>query len=773
MATRSGCTKAWDRLQHARDPRSSASDKEWTLHSSLGVYEAYLKEASVRFLPRLHPDSSPLPELHVVLSAPANKCPGPKLSRCNSVCEVPVEVCLTPPRNNMADYREDTGARALLALQSAPCSPVRVAVTSHAFHHQPSLAFLCPPLTEAAAGAGMRPARLVSPLPQALARLEGRDFEFVMRQRTVTIGRNSSHGSVDINMGHSSFISRRHLQLVYDEASGFSLRCLGKNGVFVDGVFQRKGAPPLLLPRQCVFRFPSTVIKIQFASLIPPEGQWEKEAPSPPIRPLLPHISPLKISIPTAQQHEEHIRAFGPPLPSPTGTLSVPNSCPASPRGAGSSGYRDGRNVTSDLQLVAEYAAKAVSEQRRNAAEHRGAAAEPRGESAGAGGDDSPKDESKPPYSYAQLIVQAISSAPDKQLTLSGIYAHITKHYPYYRTADKGWQNSIRHNLSLNRYFLKVARSQDEPGKGSFWRVDSASEGKLVEQAFRKRRQRGVACFRTPFGPLSSRSAPASPTHQGLLSPPSSGLQTPECLSREGSPVPPDHHEQLAHKLAAVPEYRYSQSAPGSPVSAQPVIMAAPPHPSAALGKALALLPGGGGQVHLVQNAPPSSVTMLRVVTGAPPNGYCAPSLLNVGPPGGELREAQPKRELVIQALDSAGHGAEPRSAADARNVAPGPHPLAVHAVTQNGKHTIAAASTANSLAAFTSGLSSPLQILAAQASSSPPVLVSRPLSSEQAGAGDQPQAKRSKMDDGEGSAPAAQQPVIVAVMPQSHEPRM
>lgn len=66
-------------------------------------------------------------------------------------------------------------------------------------------------------------------------------------------------------------------------------------------------------------------------------------------------------------------------------------------------------------------------------------------------------------------------------------------------------QNSIRHNLSLNRYFLKVARSQDEPGKGSFWRLDSASETKLVEQAFRKRRQRGVACFRTPFGPLSSR----------------------------------------------------------------------------------------------------------------------------------------------------------------------------------------------------------------------------------------------------------------------------
>ena len=51
-----------------------------------------------------------------------------------------------------------------------------------------------------------------------------------------------------------------------------------------------------------------------------------------------------------------------------------------------------------------------------------------------------PQDDSKPPYSYAQLIVQAITMAPDKQLTLNGIYTHIPKIYPYYRTADKGWQ---------------------------------------------------------------------------------------------------------------------------------------------------------------------------------------------------------------------------------------------------------------------------------------------------------------------------------------------
>ncbi|KAK4468540.1 hypothetical protein MN116_007737 [Schistosoma mekongi] len=95
----------------------------------------------------------------------------------------------------------------------------------------------------------------------------------------------------------------------------------------------------------------------------------------------------------------------------------------------------------------------------------------------------------KPPYSYAQLIIQAIASAPNQRLTLADIYAHISKTFPYYKPHEKGWQNSIRHNLSLNRYFIRVPRSHSEPGKGAFWQLDPYCETCLISQAFRKRRQ--------------------------------------------------------------------------------------------------------------------------------------------------------------------------------------------------------------------------------------------------------------------------------------------
>lgn len=540
----------------------------------------------------------------------------------------------------------------------------------------------------------------------AMARLEGREFEYLVKKRSVTVGRNSSRGSVDVSMGHSSFISRRHLELLMpreERGSGgnFYLRCLGKNGVFVDGVFLRRGAPPLQLPRVCTFRFPSTSIKITFTALS--RVRKEPEEAESPVKAVQPQISPLSINIP------DNIAHLMSPLPSPTGTISAANSCPSSPRGAGFSGYRAGRIVPSDL-----ISDNAHAENDKEAS-----------------GEDSPKDDSKPPYSYAQLIVQAITLAPDKQLTLNGIYTHITKNYPYYRSGDKGWQNSIRHNLSLNRYFIKVARSQEEPGKGSFWRIDPSSEGKLLDQAFRKRRPRGVPCFRTPIGPLSSRSAPASPSHSGVLSAHSSGVQTPDSLSREGSPVPleidtapappPVTTTAIQPKLAVIQEAHLAKA---TSVSSAPVLIAVQ-RPLVFSSSSSTAAPQALMQtLHLLHQIP---------VTAVKPHENGAVHL------DGKVKvEAVPT--ITHTSIGSANRIIQSSAATPLQTVtivqqaSLGQHQLPIKAITQNGTHIVPIATA--------SAVSSPLHLLAAHASISASLPTKR-----QNGEREQPESKRQKVE--------------------------
>lgn len=94
----------------------------------------------------------------------------------------------------------------------------------------------------------------------------------------------------------------------------------------------------------------------------------------------------------------------------------------------------------------------------------------------------------KPPYSYATLICMAMRETNKTKITLSAIYKWIKENFMYYRVADPTWQNSIRHNLSLNKCFVKVARSKNEPGKGGFWKIDPAYADMFVDGVFKRRR---------------------------------------------------------------------------------------------------------------------------------------------------------------------------------------------------------------------------------------------------------------------------------------------
>uniref|UniRef100_T1GVS5 FHA domain-containing protein n=1 Tax=Megaselia scalaris TaxID=36166 RepID=T1GVS5_MEGSC len=215
--------------------------------------------------------------------------------------------------------------------------------------------------------------------PNALGYLRHDNNMLYITENCVVIGRNSSTSSVHFHVAQNSFVSRKHFQVLFDTNTGdFYLSCLSKNGVFVDDVFQRKNSEPTKLPKMCTFRFPSTDIRIIFESFADSDGTIQAKQSLEPtsIDEKAIYSSPLQISIPKSEQKS--------PYPSPTGTISAANSCPTSPR----HNFQD-YSVPGNL-----FQPPSTSNYSNN--EHE-----------------------KPPYSYAQLIVQSIAAAPDKQLTLA------------------------------------------------------------------------------------------------------------------------------------------------------------------------------------------------------------------------------------------------------------------------------------------------------------------------------------------------------------------
>jgi len=348
---------------------------------------------------------------------------------------------------------------------------------------------------------------------QAYAKIAGRNWTYYVKTLHVNIGREPDREQrsneqsspvtiaaralpdVHVDLGPSKFVSRLHAEIFYDgeHTPAWHIRVNGRNGVRVNNAILKRGADAILscgdiievANCQMMFVTPGDDANIHPAFIERAQRIARGQEPDPATL----AWDASQHSHPQTSQITEPARpssSGGPSLAPPPQFLNRNVTPP--PRSPDTAGQRTAKQSPLYNRGMMMESTEEIDYSK-----------------------DAAKD-LKPPYSYATLIAQAIFSSEEEKLTLNSIYNWIMDRYAFYRHSQSGWQNSIRHNLSLNKAFQKVPRRTDEPGKGMKWQIALEHREEYRKKQMRKGTQSSAPSSPATKEPPSSamRGAPVA-----------------------------------------------------------------------------------------------------------------------------------------------------------------------------------------------------------------------------------------------------------------------
>ncbi|KAF4556037.1 Forkhead domain-containing protein 1 [Elsinoe fawcettii] len=167
---------------------------------------------------------------------------------------------------------------------------------------------------------------------------------------------------------------------------------------------------------------------------------------------------------------------------------------------------------------------------------------------------DTPFDDNNSETAYAHLLFKCLEAAPDHKMGLRDIYSWMYDNCPRVRDVNnKGWQNSVRHNLSMNKGFEKVpSPSGSTSKKGTMWRLsdDALLRGHVLSTTQYRKKTKKVNPRRREYpaapqrvsagskGGLASKRAQEKRRQEAaLMAPTSAPAHIYHAMSRHSSPA--------------------------------------------------------------------------------------------------------------------------------------------------------------------------------------------------------------------------------------------